>query len=135
MPTCYDPARQKSVAATPEERVRQALARWLVTERGVPPGLIATEVSLSKIRRSASGPAPRGRLDLVAGLPLEAPWLLAECKKEGAQDFAALEVQVGRYLRVVRPRHICLALGGEWRFLRLEEGGYTPEGDLPAYPG
>ena len=43
----FDPLREKYVAATPEELVRQSFVNYLINHRGYPKNLMANEVSLS----------------------------------------------------------------------------------------
>lgn len=45
-PTILDPLRNKMVALTPEEWVRQHFAGWLVSHKGYPATLIANEIGL-----------------------------------------------------------------------------------------
>ncbi len=43
----FDPLREKFVALTPEEQVRQAFVNYLICHKGYPRNLMANEVSLS----------------------------------------------------------------------------------------
>nr|AGS52202.1 hypothetical protein [uncultured bacterium contig00052] len=127
----YDKTREKMVAQTPEELVRQSLARWLIEKLGVPESLIKTEFALSLLK-----PGNKGRLDVIVANSknpdLSEPWLIAECKA-GKTPLQSLEAQVNKYLRVVRPLHIVLAIGNEWHFLSKKEGGYAAVSALPPY--
>jgi len=133
----YDPVRKKQIAATPEESVRQALIHWLHKECGVPLHLMETEFALARLQKGN-----RGRVDVLVhgfrdGMDVRTPWLLAECKRVGENDWAALEAQLNKYLQILRPRHILLGIGVEWRILSQNETGtgYTPVPALPYYPG
>ena len=115
----HDPVRKKSVAATPEEEVRQQLVQWLHTEKRVPLHLMETEFALAKVRARA-----QGRVDLVVhafrqGRGVAQPWLLAECKRVGECDWKLLEVQVNRYLQILAPEYLLLQIGNERRILHL----------------
>ena len=46
-PTVFDPIRQKRVALTPEERVRQAVVRFLLIQLGYPPSRLANEYTIT----------------------------------------------------------------------------------------
>ncbi|MCL2284196.1 MAG: type I restriction enzyme HsdR N-terminal domain-containing protein [Fibromonadales bacterium] len=118
----YDITREKNVAETPEEQVRQNLVNWLIEKLNVPESLIKTEFALSQL-----APNEKGRLDVIVANPnspdLREPWLLAECKA-GKTNLQSLEAQVNKYLKVVRPLHIVLAIGNEWHFLSKKGNGY-----------
>ena len=127
----YDKTREKPVAATPEELVRQSLVNWLVEKLNVPEHLIKTEFALSQL-----APNEKGRLDVIVANPksadLREPWLLAECKA-GKTDLQSLEAQVNKYLRIIRPLHIVLAIGNEWHFLAKEGDRYGIVREIPIF--
>ncbi|GHV14329.1 hypothetical protein AGMMS49938_10260 [Fibrobacterales bacterium] len=134
----YDPTRQKFVPHTPEEQVRQSLLKYLTETLKIPIILIKTEFALSAI-----APKEKGRVDIIVADPsefdLQKAYLLAECKaKNGSQntagkDFLALQSQVNKYLRILHPKHIILALGNDWRFLSISADGRRYE-SVPAIP-
>ncbi len=127
----YDKTREKLVVQTPEEIVRQTLVNWLIEKLKVPESLIKTEFALSQL-----APSEKGRLDIIVANPnsadLREPWLLAECKA-GKADLQNLEAQVNKYLRIVRPLHIVLAMGNEWHFLSKNGKTYGVVGELPVF--
>jgi TusA-related sulfurtransferase len=127
----YDITREKSVAQTPEELVRQTLVNWLIEKLNVPESLIKTEFALSQL-----DPSEKGRLDIIVANPgsvnLIEPWLLAECKA-GKANLQSLEAQVNKYLRIVHPLHIVLAMGNEWHFLSKKENGYKAVSEIPRF--
>ena len=127
----YDITRDKSVAQTPEELVRQTLVNWLIEKLNVPQTLIKTEFALSQL-----APNEKGRLDIIVANPnsanLREPWLLAECKA-GKADLQSLEAQVNKYLRIVHPLHIVLAMGNEWHFLSKKGNGYKAVSEIAAF--
>jgi len=127
----YDITRDKSVAQTPEELVRQTLVNWLIEKLNVPQTLIKTEFALSQL-----APNEKGRLDIIVANPnsanLREPWLLAECKA-GKADLQSLEAQVNKYLRIVHPLHIVLAMGNEWHFLSKKGNGYKAVSEIPVF--
>jgi hypothetical protein len=128
----YDKTREKLVVQTPEELVRQTLVGWLIEKLKVPESLIKTEFALSQLV-----PSEKSRLDIIVANPdnadLREPWLLAECKA-GKTDLQSLEAQVNKYLRIVRPLHIVLAMGSEWHFLSKKGKGYEAVKELPSLP-
>jgi hypothetical protein len=133
---CFDPVRKKAVSATPEERVRQNIVAWLLQTIKVPSHLIEVEFGLSLIQKGNMD-----RVDILvpgfrAGRSLKEPWLLVECKQSCGSSLQNLEVQVNKYLRVVRPQYIMLALGSDWRFLSKDGDGmcYLSVPNLPRYP-
>lgn len=80
----YDPIRQKWVAETPEEAVRQKLILHLIEELDFPAKLLVVEKGLRQIPHlSVDQKAPQRRADLVCfaknGESLY-PLLLVECK-------------------------------------------------------
>jgi hypothetical protein len=127
----YDKTREKLVAQTPEELVRQSLVNWLVEELKVPEYMIKTEFALSHL-----SPNENGRLDIVVANPksadLKEPWLVAECKA-GKTNLQSLEAQVNKYLRIVKPLYIILAIGNEWHFLSKKGNAYTATAKIPDF--
>ena len=134
--TCYDPIRQKSVASTPEEAVRQRVICFLLECLEVPPHLMEIEFSLSQIKKTS-----RDRVDVLVhdfrrGKEISNPWLLVECKAEGEYTWTDLEIQLNRYLKVLNPSYVMLGLGGVVRYFSFskEKNSYTPISELPKYP-
>jgi hypothetical protein len=128
--TLYDRTRERQVKQTPEELVRQTLVNWLIEKLNVPEHLIKTEFALSQL-----APNEKSRLDVIVANPntsLQEPWLLAECKA-GKANLQSLEVQTNKYLRIVRPLHIVLAIGNEWYFLSKKRNGYKPASEIPNF--
>src|SRR5689334_10830078 len=70
--TILDPVRKRSVAATPEELVRQVIIQYLIREKHFPRSLLGIEISLFVNRLSK-------RCDIVAYKGTQ-PVLLVECK-------------------------------------------------------
>jgi hypothetical protein len=127
----YDKTREKLVAETPEELVRQTLVHWLIENLKVPDYMIKTEFALS-----ALSPNENGRLDIVVANPkstdLKEPWLVAECKA-GKTNLQSLEAQVNKYLRIVKPLYIILAIGNEWHFLAKTGNTYAATAEIPYF--
>ena len=114
--TLFDPIRKKDVPATPEEHVRQATIRYLLDVIKVPAHLISVEFGLCAI-----DPKTDDRVDILVhnfrdGASLDKPWLLVECKAPGEYTWEALQVQLNRYLKILTPKYVMLALGDTVRY-------------------
>ena len=119
--TLYDPIRGKDVPDTPEERVRQATVQFLLNEIKVPAHLITVEFGLCAI-----DPKTDDRVDIIVcnfreGAALDKPWLLVECKAPGEYTWEALQVQLNRYLKVLTPQYVMLALGDAVRYFERDD--------------
>ena len=119
--TLYDPIRGKDVPDTPEERVRQATIQFLLNEIKVPAHLITVEFGLCAI-----DPKTDDRVDIIVsnfreGAALDKPWLLVECKAPGEYTWEALQVQLNRYLKVLTPKFVMLALGDAVRYFERDD--------------
>jgi hypothetical protein len=127
----FDAVRRKNLKALPEERVRQALLRWLVEQIGAPPRLIAVEYPLS-----ALDPGSRKRADVVvwktAAGGLE-PWLLAECKAPAVRLTEGVADQVRRYAEKIRAHHVLVTNGKDSRCFRREGERYAEIEGLPGF--
>jgi hypothetical protein len=128
----YDPLRGKNLRALPEEKVRQALLRWLANQLRVPVTLTVSEYPLS-----ALNPSSRKRADVVAWRPGGtglSPWLLAECKAPSVRLTETVADQVRGYAAAIRAEHMLVTNGTETRCFRLEGGRYVETAGLPAFP-
>jgi len=131
----YDPIRKKDVPDTPEERVRQATIRFLLDVVKVPEHLITVEFGLCAI-----DPKTDDRVDIVVnnfreGAPLDRPWLLVECKAPGEYTWEALQVQLNRYLKILTPKYVMLALGDATAYFELDAAAkrFSKIASLPVY--
>ena len=136
MDSFFDSSRKKFVAATPEEAVRQAVVSWLKDVQKAPGHLIETEFALRLF-----DPRNADRVDILVhdfreGANAKEPWLLVECKRPGVESPAALQVQVNKYLRILKPKFIMLSLGETAIFLKLDsqKKTYVRIPALPIYP-
>ena len=133
--TLYDPIRGRDVPDTPEERVRQATVQFLLNEIKVPAHLITVEFGLCAI-----DPKTDDRVDIIVsnfreGAMLDKPWLLVECKAPGEYTWEALQVQLNRYLKVLTPQYVMLALGDATAYFKLDPATrrFSRIVELPAY--
>jgi hypothetical protein len=131
----YDPIRKKDVPATPEEHVRQATIQFLLDEVKVPAHLMTVEFGLCAI-----DPKTDDRVDIVVhdfrdGGDLSHPWLLVECKAPGEYTWEGLQVQLNRYLKVLTPKYVMLALGDAVRYFVLDSSSrrFAPLQQLPTF--
>lgn len=129
----FDPIRRKDVPDTPEERVRQAVLRWLLEAVGIPPRLIGVEFSLASIQ-----PGDLRRMDIVAYRPGDGqliPWLLVECKAPDVPVDDAVAFQAAHYLARVPCAYVMLSNGSDTRYLEKVGEVYRLAPSLPRYPG
>lgn len=130
--TLFDPVRKREVADTPEERVRQAVIRYLIDTVKVPPNLIGVEFSLSILE-----PGNLRRADVVAWRPGEgqlAPWLLVECKEPRVRIDDEVAWQAAGYLKRISSRYVMLTNGTDTRVLERAGEGYRIAAGLPYFP-
>ena len=110
MTTLWDPVRQKHVAATPEERVRQKWLKAMIDSLGYPKGLLSVEKSIKSIASINSS----RRVDILCFTPATdglKPLLIVECK---AQDEGVTpETQVMGYNFSVEAPFLAVVHGNE----------------------
>ena len=122
-PKIWDPLRRKTVALTPEERVRQWLIGVLHDGAGVPLHQMMSEVEL---RFGASEKVWRADV-LIYGRG-GAPLAVAECKRPEVALTPAVLEQALRYNCVLDVRCILITNGAETRiFVRHSAGEETPD--------
>lgn len=123
-----DVFRKRFVKLTPEEEVRQRLARYLVEEKGYPASLIMTEYSLkvNKLTR---------RCDILVHKPAGYPALLVECKAPEVAISQASFDQVARYNLAFRVSYLLVSNGLRHYCCRIdfETGKITFLSEIPAY--
>jgi hypothetical protein len=129
--TLFDPVRKRHVAATPEEKVRQAVIRYLIDTVKVPPNLMGVEFSLSVLE-----PGNFHRVDIVAWRPGEgqlSPWLLVECKEPGSRIDDEVAWQAAGYLKRIPCRYVMLTNGKDTRWLERAGADYRLAPGLPFF--
>ncbi len=102
--TVYDPFRKKWIALTPEEQVRQYLARYMTDVLQYPAGMIAVEKKIAVGSRSK-------RFDLVVYDRRHVPWMLVECKAPEVAISEKTLHQLLNYHRAMPCRHWLLSNG------------------------
>lgn len=110
----FDPIRKKWVEATPEEKIRQHLIRYMIDTLGYPPLWMAVEKELSQLPHLQLTPTmeiAKRRADILVFAPHTlSPLLLIECKAVPLTE--AIEQVVG-YNALVQAPFVALANGKE----------------------
>lgn len=100
----FDPIRQKYVALTPEEWVRQHFVNYLISAKSYPKELLANEVSL-KLNGTAK------RCDTVAYNRFLEPLMIVEYKAPTINITRAVFDQIVRYNMVLRVEYLTVTNG------------------------
>ncbi len=108
--------RQKKLVLTPEEWVRQHVLHYLI-EKGVPKGLIASEVSLKYNERLK-------RADIVIYGRDQKPKFIVECKAADVQLSEAVFRQIASYNHTLQVEYLMMTNGMEhiYAHIDLESG-------------
>ena len=122
-----DPVRKKSVADTPEERVRQAIIRMLMEQQGVPSALMAVEKAI-KVQDAIRRP------DIVVHDRSGKPWMVVECKAPGVALSQDTMDQAANYNRVLRAPYLFVSNGTDHRCARIDPDSITFLDRLPDWP-
>jgi hypothetical protein len=124
----FDIFRKRYVALTPEEWVRQHLARFLAEERNVPAGLISIEARVKVLKMAR-------RYDLVVFSKAGNPVLLAECKAPVIRIDQKVLDQVIRYNLSVHAPFILVTNGLNHACFGRDKnsGAYSQVADVPEY--
>lgn len=101
--TIFDPVRRKSVAATPEEFVRQFMLRYLIREKQFPRALIGVERALTVNKMQK-------RCDIVV-FKDSIPMLLVECKAPAIRINQDVFDQVARYNLALKVPYLLVTNG------------------------
>ena len=122
----YDPVRQRFVALTPEERVRQCTLKMLVEQVLVPKGLIAVEYSI-KVNKLDK------RCDIVVFDRGGNPLVIVECKAASVTISEKVLDQAVRYYSALKPKYIILTNGAELYCFKITPNGIENPGEIPSY--
>ena len=104
--------RKKKLVLTPEEWVRQHVINFLI-ERGVPKGLIASEVSLKYNERSK-------RADLVIYGKDQQPKWIVECKAADVPLSEAVFRQIASYNHTLQVEFLMMTNGLEHVYAHID---------------
>lgn len=100
----FDPLRQKYVALTPEEYVRQHFTAWMTGVLGYPASLMNNEVSISLNNT-------RRRCDTVVFRSDGTPAMIVEYKAPTVEITQNVFDQIARYNMVLRSRYLVVSNG------------------------
>lgn len=122
----FDPIRRKTVALTPEERVRQAVVHLLVHQLQYPPLRIANEytISVGKLTR---------RCDTVVFDEFLNPLMVLEYKAPHIPLTQAVVEQAFQYNSALEVPYICLSNGKQTIVYKIGYNG-SPTIQLPGLP-
>ncbi len=109
----WDSLREKYVALTPEEFVRQHFVSWLEKDRQIPRSAMANEVSID-----LNG--TRKRCDTVVYDRTGSPLMIVEYKAPGVQITQDTFDQIVRYNMVLRVRYLVVSNGVNHYFCRMD---------------
>lgn len=124
----YDCLRDKFVALTPEEWVRQHFVNFLITERSYPRGLMANEVSL-KLNRTSR------RCDTLVYSRTGRPLAIVEYKAPAIAVSQVVFDQIARYNSVIGADYLIVSNGLSHYCCRFdrERQSYSFLREIPLY--
>ncbi len=126
MSTLFDPLRRKSVADTPEERVRQWFISELAASFGVPRHLMMSEAALRFGAKDY-------RADILIYDRNGRPLAVVECKRPDVPLTEAVARQALRYDAALNVNWIFLTNGGSTMVFRRCGSAFEPVSGLPDY--
>ena len=124
----WDRLRERWVALTPEEWVRQHFVEWLITEKEFPAALMGNEMSLTQNGISR-------RCDTVVGDRTGQPLVIVEYKAPSINITQKVFDQIVRYNMVLKARYLMVSNGLEHYCCQIdyEAGSYRFLEDIPRY--
>lgn len=123
-----DPLRRRFITLTPEEWVRQHFVRFLISEKGYPPALMANEVSLLQN-------GMKRRCDSLVADRQGRPLVIVEYKAPTITITQAVFDQIARYNMVLHARYLMVSNGLVHYCCRLdyEHNTYAFLREVPSY--
>jgi predicted type IV restriction endonuclease len=124
----WDRLRERWVALTPEEWVRQHFVEWLISDRGFPATLMGNEVSLNQ-----NGIARR--CDTVVADRTGEPLVIVEYKAPDITVSQKTFDQIVRYNMVLHARYLIVSNGLSHYCCQIDysNGSYRFLADIPQY--
>ena len=124
----FDPLREKYVALTPEERVRQRVIEWLMIKGEWPKLLMMseTEINIGEVKF---------RCDIVCYNKALEPQIIVECKAPEVKITEKTFEQIWRYALILKVRWIMVTNGTETYvcLYNSEEAKYEFIKEMPKY--
>ena len=109
----FDPVRQKWVAMTPEEQVRQVYILYLLNAKGFP-------LSHLSVEHAVTVNGMTQRYDLVVFDDAFQPYMVVECKAPTVKLTQRVAEQAARYNSVLRAPLLCVTNGLEQKVFRID---------------
>ena len=109
----FDPVRQKWVALTPEEHVRQVFILYLLNVKGFP-------LSHLSVEHAVTVNGMTQRYDLVVFDDELQPFMVVECKAPHVKLTQQVADQAARYNAVLRAPIVCVTNGVERKLFRID---------------
>ena len=127
-PTIFDVLRNRYVALTPEEWVRQSFIHYLLTDKGYPKTLLANEMAINLNGTSK-------RCDSVLFDTKMQPKMILEYKAPNISITQKVFDQITRYNMVLHVEYLVVSNGLHHYCCKidLKENRYTFLQDIPAY--
>ena len=124
----WDRLRDRWVALTPEEWVRQHFVEWLITDKDFPAALMGNEVSLTQNGISR-------RCDTVVGDRTGQPLVIVEYKAPSINITQKVFDQIVRYNLVLKARYLMVSNGLAHYCCQIdyEKNSYRFLDEIPCY--
>lgn len=124
----FDPVRNKYVALTPEEWVRQHFVNYLIREKGYPKERLGNEITIRLNQTSK-------RCDTVVYDRFLAPFMIVEYKSPTVEVSRAVFAQIARYNMALRVRYLVVSNGLRHFCCRIdyERQEYSFLEEIPEY--
>lgn len=125
----FDEFRNRFVALSPEEWVRQHMLHFLVNNMAYPARLMGVEVSLPGNRR-------KQRADIVVYLKDLSPWMIVECKAPEIETGLETFLQASRYNAELNVPFLVITNGLKMNAIQMFGFDGKPEmlKSMPEYP-
>lgn len=122
----YDPLRQKHVAATPEEWVRQHFVNYLTAVLGFPRSFIANEQGVKLNGRTK-------RCDTIVYTPSLKPLCIVEYKRPDVELTGSVFDQIARYNSALEAKYLIVSNGMKHYCCRFDGTSYSFLRAIPTY--
>ena len=109
----FDPVRQKWVALTPEEHVRQVFILYLLNVKGFP-------LSHLSVEHAVTVNGMTQRYDLVVFDDELQPYMVVECKAPHVKLTQQVADQAARYNSILKAPLLCVTNGVERKLFRID---------------